>query len=117
MELSKISGTETPKKIPYISGKGNRKKSSYVFLKESFSYISGNGNLRKDPYISGNGNPKKATLKKSLLIFQENELSNLKLKKLPWPENQTFLILVFKHKRKRKKFLILFLIKKQNFLN
>ena len=51
------------------------------------------------------------------------ELSNYKLEKriyqkeLAWAEHQKFLILLFKHKRKRKKFLILFLIKKQNFLN
>ena len=30
-------------------------KSSYTFLKESFSYISGNENPEKVPYISGNG--------------------------------------------------------------
>ena len=47
---------------------------------QNLSYISGYRNLKKIPYISGNGNPKKATLKK-LFIFQEMELSNLKLKK------------------------------------
>ena len=38
-------------------------------------------------------------------------------RRLSMPKNQKFLIFLFKHKRKRKKFLTLFLIKKQNFLN
>ena len=60
---------------------------------------------------------KQKNIRKSFLYFGEMKLSCTKLKKLAWPENQKFLILVFKHKYERKKSLILFLIKKQNFLN
>ena len=74
-----------------------REKISYIFSKESFSYLSRYGNLKKILYISGNKNLKK------FLIFQETELSSTKLKKIPKPENQ--------------KFVMLFLIKKKNFLN
>ena len=52
------------------------------------------------------------------------ELSNQKLKKLlifqkelARPKKQKWLILVFKQKNKTKKFLVVFLVKKQNFLN
>ena len=64
---------------------------------------------------------KEPTLKK-FLIFQEMKLSILKLKKLLHfkrelvkPENQEFLTFIFKHKCKIKNFLILCLMKKQNF--
>ena len=43
------------KKISYISGSGNHKKVSYIFLKESFLYILGNENPEKILYITGNG--------------------------------------------------------------
>ena len=105
-----------------LSG-SNIKNFFFILSKESFSYISGNGNPEKIPYISGNGNflyfrklliihevtfparkMKKPTLKK-LLIFQQ-ELRKSENQKL-----HTFCLLrdfkLFKHKRIRKKFLIL----------
>ena len=95
-------------------------------------------NLETDlSYISGNRNPEK------LFIFQEVSFRARKMKKIPLLkcflyfgkcsfltsslknflyfrkefarlENQKFLILIFKHQRKRKKFLILFLKRKHN---
>ena len=64
-------------------------------------------NLQKFFYISGKWNFLTTSLK-VLCIFQ---------KKLAWSKNQKVFVSVFKHKRKRKKFLIISLIKKQNFLN
>ena len=70
---------------------------SYILSRESFSYIS------------GNGNPKK------LVIFQEVTFRAQKMKKktlskcfrkeLTWPENQKFLIILFRSKRQKKKLL------------
>ena len=83
------------KKFLIFLGNGNPEKTSYIFSKESLSYISGKWNFL-------------TTSLKNFLYFR---------KELARPENQKKSILVFKHKRKRKRFLILFLIKKQNFLN
>ena len=85
------------RKLFSILGNKISRKMSYILSRESFSYIS------------GNGNPKK------LLIFQEVTFRAQKMKKKPlsksfrkdltWPENQKFLILLFRSKRKRKKLL------------
>ena len=84
------------------------------FLKKVFLYNSGKGTFL---YF----------LKKVFLLFREMKLSSSSLKhfffqeEFPKPERKFNILLfvekeTFKHKRKRKKFLILFLIKKQNFL-
>ena len=52
-------------KLFLFLGKGSPEKTSYILLKESFSYISGKANPEKFIYISGNGDPEK------LFIFQE----------------------------------------------
>ena len=45
--------------------------------------------------------------------MKKKTLSKCFRKELTWPENQKFLILLFRSKRKKKKVIILFLIKKQ----
>ena len=59
--IRKIQKTETPKKIPFISGNGNPKKASYISGNVTFQSTHQN--------ISGNGNPEK------ILILPETELS------------------------------------------
>ena len=66
-KIPHISGNENPKKTSYISGNGTfqsfprnflyfrkRKPSKYFlyFLAESFSYILGNGKIEEIPYVS-----------------------------------------------------------------
>ena len=63
--IKKLQETETPKKIPYITGNENPRKASY---------IPGNGTFQ----LKNKKNP----LLKKFLIFREMELSNSKIKKI-----------------------------------
>ena len=102
------------RKLFYILGNGNPEKGSYISSKESFSYIPGNGNPKKillfQEVSFRDRKMKKPTLK-NLLIFQEIELSNLILKKLSCISEKNI------QSPKSKKFIVLSLIKKQNFLS
>ena len=116
----------TPRKISYTSGNGNPEKASFIFSKESFYYILGNGNHEKLFYISERNFPcsknEKDLLLKSFLFFKEMDFSSHKLKRTSYISETNLqglkiINLFFKYKRTRKNLLILFFIKKQNFLN
>ena len=98
-------------------------KNSLCFRKRNFLLFEETGTLKNvlhfRKWLSVLEKWKETTLKK-FPIFQEMELSNLKLLKTSYileTNLQGRKIKLFKHKYKRKKFLILLLIKKQNFLN
>ena len=98
-------------------------KNSLCFRKRNLLLFEETGTLKNilhfRKWLSVLEKWKETTLKK-FPIFQEMELSNLKLLKTSYileTNLQGRKIKLFKHKYKRKKFLILLLIKKQNFLN
>ena len=118
----------------------SKKCVSYIFSKERFSYIWGNETFlyfrkrKKCCYISGSNFPssksKKNPLIKSFLYLGKwNFLaSSLKIFLIfqeatwkAWKSKISHFLFVerelFKHKHKRNKFLLLFLIKKQDILN
>ena len=105
--ITKIQEMETPKNIPYISGKWNFLvlilKKSYIFSKESFSYTSGNENLKQIFYIFSKENFSHILEKETppkILYISGNRTSSPKLKKLPKHENQYFY--TFPHKEEKK---------------
>ena len=75
--IKKNQETETPKKIPYISGEGNPKKAFYIL---------GNRTFQPKPQKI-----KKIHLEKKFLIFWEMEQSNSKIMKfLIFSEKKSF---------------------------
>ena len=100
--IKKFQETETPKKIPYISGNGNHTKAFYLLGNTTFQT-----RLEKISYTSVNRNPKKISyifLKEScsyapeetpkkFLMFQETELSYIFPEELPKLQKTKFIIL------------------------
>ena len=94
-----------------------------IFCETVLVYISKNGTFQ--PYISGSNFPssksKKNPLLKCFLYFEKWNFLAPSLKNLYFRKelavNQKFLIFLFEHNQKRKKFLIPFLMNKRNFLN
>ena len=99
-------------------------KTSFIFSKESLSYTSGNENPKKLLIFQEVSKNYKNPFLKCLLYFGKWNFLAPNLKEKLYISEETCkackskkIILVFKHKRKRKKFLMLFLTNKQNFLN
>ena len=97
--------------LSYILGNGSyitKTLKNFLYFKRELQSPKNKRNpLWKNLLYFGKWNFLTPSLKNFLYFRRENAR----------PENQKFLIFLFKHKWKRKKFLILFLIKKQNFLN
>ena len=75
--IKKLQGTETRKKIHYISGNGNSKKASYILGKGTFQSTPRKFLIfqeteipLKNIFILGNGNPKKILLLPKTELYQ-----------------------------------------------
>ena len=117
--ISYIQNPSIFRTMTYLEPKEYSEQCQKMATKRIFLYFE-----KRNFLVFPSSNSKQNALLKNFFYFRKWNFLTPGLKNFSYfrrefamPENQNILTVLFKHKRKRKKFLILLLIKKQNFLN